>query len=76
MTGTNCDLFTHKQSRSYFNHLVYVRLYPGVNVTPFFQFFSICELMFNCCIYFTNFISEISDISELGQMNFCDVECM
>jgi hypothetical protein len=22
MTGTNCDLFTHKQSRSYLNHLV------------------------------------------------------
>jgi hypothetical protein len=24
MTGTNCDLFTHKQSRSYLNHLVVV----------------------------------------------------
>jgi hypothetical protein len=24
MTGTNCDLFTHKQSRSYLNHLVQV----------------------------------------------------
>jgi hypothetical protein len=23
MTGTNCDLFTHNQSRSYLNHLVY-----------------------------------------------------
>jgi hypothetical protein len=22
MTGTNCDLFTHKSSQSYFNHLV------------------------------------------------------
>jgi hypothetical protein len=22
MTGTNCDLFTHKESRSYLNHLV------------------------------------------------------
>jgi hypothetical protein len=22
MTGTNCDLFTHKQSRSYLKHLV------------------------------------------------------
>jgi hypothetical protein len=22
MTGTNCDLFTHKYSRSYLNHLV------------------------------------------------------
>jgi hypothetical protein len=26
MTGTNCDLFTHKQSRSYLNHLVYETL--------------------------------------------------
>jgi hypothetical protein len=24
MTGTNCDLFTHKSSRSYLNHLVYI----------------------------------------------------
>ena len=24
MTGTNCDLFTHKSSRSYLNHLVQV----------------------------------------------------
>jgi hypothetical protein len=23
MTRTNCDLFTHNQSRSYLNHLVY-----------------------------------------------------
>jgi hypothetical protein len=23
MTGTNCDLFTHNQFRSYLNHLVY-----------------------------------------------------
>ena len=23
MTGTNCDLFTHKSSRSYLNHLVH-----------------------------------------------------
>jgi hypothetical protein len=26
MTGTNCDLFTHKSSRSYLNHLVHRRL--------------------------------------------------
>jgi hypothetical protein len=23
MTGTNCNLFTHKSSRSYLNHLVF-----------------------------------------------------
>ena len=26
MTGTNCDLFTHKSSRSYLNHLVLISL--------------------------------------------------
>ena len=31
MTGTNCDLFTHKSSRSYLNHLVYFRLYRFIN---------------------------------------------
>jgi hypothetical protein len=25
MTGTNCDLFTHKSSRSYLNHLVHYK---------------------------------------------------
>jgi hypothetical protein len=24
MTGTNCDLFTHSQSQSYLNYLVYL----------------------------------------------------
>jgi hypothetical protein len=27
MTGTNCDLFTHNQLRSYLNHLVYLILF-------------------------------------------------
>jgi hypothetical protein len=27
MTGTNCDLFTHNQSRSYLNHLVHIYVY-------------------------------------------------
>jgi hypothetical protein len=27
MTGTNCDFFTHKSSRSYLNHLVYTGLH-------------------------------------------------
>jgi hypothetical protein len=30
MTGTNCDLFTHNQSRSYLNYLVYVYIYVCV----------------------------------------------
>ena len=32
MTGTNCDLFTHNQSRSYLNHLVLER-----NLQPVLQ---------------------------------------
>jgi hypothetical protein len=27
MTGTNCDLFTHKSSWSYLNHLVCIYIY-------------------------------------------------
>jgi hypothetical protein len=31
MTGTNCDLFTHKSSRSYMNHLVLSKLFVNVH---------------------------------------------
>ena len=31
MTGTNCDLFTNNQSRSYLNHLVF--LASSMNIT-------------------------------------------
>jgi hypothetical protein len=31
MTGTNCDLFTHKSCRSYLNHLVCVQEF-GVHI--------------------------------------------
>ena len=33
MTGTNCALFTHNQSRSYLNHLVYPQLRTVKSVT-------------------------------------------
>jgi hypothetical protein len=32
MTGTNCDLFTHNQSRSYLNHLVYTHTHIHIYV--------------------------------------------
>jgi hypothetical protein len=32
MTGTNCDLFTHKSSRSYLNHLVHTFPAGGLDV--------------------------------------------
>jgi hypothetical protein len=35
MTGTNCDLFTHKSSRSYFNHLelkIVTECFPSVSI--------------------------------------------
>jgi hypothetical protein len=31
MTGTNSDLFTHNQSRSYLNHLVHSYEMCGIN---------------------------------------------
>jgi hypothetical protein len=37
MTGTNCDLFTHKSSRSYLNHLVRGHLAPCVYKTTFLR---------------------------------------
>ena len=37
MTETNCDFFTHKSSRSYLNHFVYI--YCSIR-TPFRQTFS------------------------------------
>jgi hypothetical protein len=34
MTGTNCDLFTHKSSQSYLNHLVLTqKIYHSLNAT-------------------------------------------
>jgi hypothetical protein len=30
LTGTNCDLFTHKSFRSYLNHLVFITCLPVV----------------------------------------------
>ena len=33
MTGTNCDLFTHKSSRSYLNHLVLKNVAPSAQKT-------------------------------------------
>jgi hypothetical protein len=33
MTGTNCDLFTHKSSRSYLNHLVFWRILVACRYT-------------------------------------------
>jgi hypothetical protein len=36
MTGTNCDLFTHNQSRSYLNHLViYVLFFHMLFIAAF-----------------------------------------
>jgi hypothetical protein len=39
MTGTNCDLFTHNQSRSYLNHLVFLFPVQPANVSIISHFF-------------------------------------
>jgi hypothetical protein len=41
VTGTNCDLFTHNQSRSYLNHLVFMCIYEE------FQFFIFISYVFH-----------------------------
>jgi hypothetical protein len=33
MTGTNCDLFTHKSSRSYLNHLVHMYTHVQIHTS-------------------------------------------
>ena len=45
MTGTNCDLFTHSQSRSYLNHLVCAYCFCCLLVTNFVLFlsFRLCD---------------------------------
>jgi hypothetical protein len=37
MTETNCDLFTHNQSRSYLNHLVF-EAFAAVNLCIMFMY--------------------------------------
>jgi hypothetical protein len=46
MTGANCDLFTHSQSRSYLNHLV-----TSFVAVPF--------LTFNCLVHIANASSSL-----------------
>jgi hypothetical protein len=49
MTGTNCDLFTHKSSRSYLNHLV---LYLSSLLSEVF----VCSAQYGCFLYFLDFV--------------------
>jgi hypothetical protein len=48
MTGTNCDLFTHKSSRSYLNHLVYTAVQvskSAILTQPFYcSFITYCKI--------------------------------
>jgi hypothetical protein len=39
MTGTNCDIFTHNQSRSYLNHIVLPR--NGAGKMPYMEAVSV-----------------------------------
>jgi hypothetical protein len=45
MTGTNCDLFAHIQSRSYLNHLVYTTLERGVIVAELVRIWTDCVVV-------------------------------
>jgi hypothetical protein len=46
MTGTNCDLFTHKQSRSYLNHLVCAYVYISRQI--YLYIFGIRSFCYDC----------------------------
>jgi hypothetical protein len=49
MTGTNCDLFTHKSSRSYLNHLVHGAFVVFLFPPRFFSFLSHKVYLNSCC---------------------------
>jgi hypothetical protein len=47
MTGTNCDLFTHKSSRSYLNHLVpSVSFFLSVNISVVWFVYLLLPILF------------------------------
>jgi hypothetical protein len=52
MTGTNCDLFTHEQSRSYLNHLVFNLqvLWPCIQVSNVISVQKWTGFLYFCCI--------------------------
>jgi hypothetical protein len=57
MTGTNCDLFTHKSSRSYLNHLVkckvtYIRFTEECFYTDYITFTSVIKTALAKALYF------------------------
>jgi hypothetical protein len=45
MTETNCDLFTHNQSRSYLNHLVFCNCPQIINFNYILLFVVVCSFM-------------------------------
>ena len=48
MTGKNCDLFTHKSSRSYLNHLVLAQVSDPKPIYTLRNFLQIAEPNFIC----------------------------
>jgi hypothetical protein len=45
MTGTNFDLFTHKSSRSYLNHLVYSLIMSRINNIKYMYLKTVDKMM-------------------------------
>jgi hypothetical protein len=60
MTGTNCDLFTHNQSRSYLNHLVSSASAPW-NIELFLR----CVLVASVWFWESTLINSLNDINRL-----------
>ena len=57
MTGTNCDLFTHKSSRSYLNHLLHTHKHHRVPL-PHYQLFLLT--FYNETLYRMSWRSDIN----------------
>jgi hypothetical protein len=50
VTGTNCDLFTHKSSRSYLNHLVPTNTHNNLVIL----YYIFCAFVGICNLYVTS----------------------
>jgi hypothetical protein len=64
MTGTNCDLFTHKSSRSYLNHLVFASdnfdVFYLEKKTAAFETLYVCEVKYYTMVKVQTYFSDMT----------------
>jgi hypothetical protein len=77
VTGTNCDLFTHKSSRSYLNHLVYASAviieFLLISLHNLYLYFTLWLLHSSCCLPFLFSMTKITvcRVSFRSTMHLC-----